>query len=479
MRACRGVTPLFLIIVSLLAPPTAPAWSPPTLAPVANAPPAPFKPRRRLGVKAMKPKGKGLTDLHRWPAETASPTVIDVERLATALPRLCGWMGPKRRRQFAAWFVEHGAAHGVDPFLLAAVIYRSSRCLPHRKIAFGVGLGGVHVRMHRAHVHKAADGDGWVYRFHVLQRPPADPIVAGQPLAGQPPAALRWTEHTRPVPSRLSARQLKRQENNIEWTAVLLAVAKAQCPQNDGVFGSVPHRHFTSHVVWGDRVRDAGAEDRVLRARRRLIGYYLDALPPALPAAVWPASAENPGEPLPLRAPLDAQPRKVFSGLGKPRANGKRKHKGIDFDSSGGEPVRAVAAGKVLFAGVDWPRGTASERLPFKEARALRSSTMGPGGLFVMIHHGQTRTSAYMHLATYTVETGDKVEAGQRIGTVGRTGVKSSGAHLHFELRQDGKHRDPLPILDPYLFRPEATWYGRWDASLPQRRRARRRKETR
>lgn len=450
-------------MIGLFAPPAAPPWSPATLAAVNDAPPAPFKPRRRVGVKAMKPKGKGLVDLTRWPAEPASPTTFDVERLARALPQLCGWMGPNRRRKFAAWFVKHGVAQGVDPFLLAAVVYRSSRCLPHRKIAFGVGLGGVHVRMHQAHVHKAKAGGGREYRYAVLDRTTTPP---------------RWVEHARPVPSRLSAGQLRRQENNIAWTAVLLAVAQAQCPHNDGVFGSVPHRHFSSHYVWGDRVRDAGAEDRILRARRRLIGYYLDALPPADPAAVWPASADNPGDPLPVRAPLDAQPRKVFSGLGKPRANGRRKHKGIDFDSSGGEPVRAVAAGKVLFAGVDWPRGTASERMPYADARKLRSSKMGPGGLFVMIHHGQTRTSAYMHLATYTVETGDKVEAGQIIGTVGRTGVRSSGAHLHFEMRQDGKHRDPLPILQPYLFRPDATWYGRWDASLPQRRRARRRKDS-
>ena len=458
---CRAVTP-FLLIISLLAPPAAPAWSPPTMAPIASAPSAPFKARHRVGVKAMKAKGKGLTDLQRWPAEPTSPTTVDAERLASALPRLCGWMGPKRRRKFAAWYVKYGAKHDVDPFLLAAVIYRSSRCLPHRKIEFGIGLGGVHIRMHQAHVSKTDDGEGWQYRYAVLTREAPDD-------------APRWIEHTRPVPSRLSKGQLKRQENNVEWTAVLLAIAKAQCPHNDGAFGSVPHRHFTSHFVWGDRVLDAGAEDRILRARRRLLSDYLDTLAPADPKAVWPASEENPGDPLPLRSPLDAQPRKVFSGMGKPRANGKRKHKGIDFDSSGGEPVRAVAAGKVLFAGVDWPRGTASERLPFKEARALRSSKMGPGGLFVMIHHGQTRTSAYMHLATYTVETGDTVEAGQIIGTVGRTGVKSSGAHLHFELRQDGKHRDPLPILAPYLFRPEATWYGRWDASLPQRPRARRR----
>lgn len=443
-----------LLLIALLAPPVAPAppWMPPSLAAPA-APPPPFKRRFRKGVKAMKPKGKGLVDLRRWPAEPPSPKTIDVDRLAAALPTLCGWMGPKRRTRFAGWFVKHGEAQGVDPFLLAAVIFRSSRCLPQYKAAFGTGLGGVHVRMHQPHV------DTQTYRYHVLHD-----------------GAWQAREHA--LPSRLSVGRLKRQENNIAWTAALLAIAKQQCPANDGVFGSVPHRHFVSHYVWGDQVKDAGAEDRILRARRRLLGYYHKTLAPAVPQAIWPGSEKNPGEPIVLHSPLDAPPRKVFSGLGKPRAGGKRKHKGIDFDSSGGEPVRAVAAGKVLFAGIDWPRGTASERLPFEKARKVRSSTMGPGGLFVMIHHGDTRISAYMHLATYTVETGDRVEPGQIIGTVGRTGVRKSGAHLHFELRQDGKHLDPLPILAPYLFRPEATWYGQWDATRPKRRR-RARKEAR
>lgn len=438
---------LLLTLISLFSPPAAPPWAPPTLvAPIAA--PAPFDARRRVGVKAMKPKGKGLVDLTRWPAEPPSPSPIDPDRLAAALPTLCGWMGPKRARNFAAWFIEQGAAHGVDPFLIAAVVFRSSRCLPHYKASFGVGLGGVHVRMHRRHVTKTS------YRYYVL--------TDGQ-----------WTEHTHMLPAPLHAGRLKRQSVNIATTAALLAVAKAQCPANDGVFGSVPHRHFVSHYVWGDRVRDAGAEDRILRARRRLIGYYTGTRPPPDPQAIWAGSDENPGDPIVLHPPLDAAPRKVFSGLGKPRANGTRKHKGIDFDSSGGEPVRAVAAGKVLFAGIDWPRGKASERLPFEEARKVRSSTMGPGGLFVMIHHGQTRTSAYMHLATYSVQTGDRVEAGQQIGTVGRSGVRSSGAHLHFELRQDGKHLDPLPILAPYVYRPDATWYGRWDATRPKRKRRR------
>jgi murein DD-endopeptidase MepM/ murein hydrolase activator NlpD len=65
-----------------------------------------------------------------------------------------------------------------------------------------------------------------------------------------------------------------------------------------------------------------------------------------------------------------------------------------------------------------------------------------------------------MHLDDILVSKGDEVRQGERVGTVGRTGIVSSGAHLHFELRYDGKHVDPLPALGDLAISPLKTFRG-------------------
>ena len=57
-----------------------------------------------------------------------------------------------------------------------------------------------------------------------------------------------------------------------------------------------------------------------------------------------------------------------------------------------------------------------------------------------MIQHPDKLVSAYMHLRSYTVHDRQWVKGGTIIGYVGRTGIKRSEPHLHFELRVDGKH---------------------------------------
>ena len=52
-----------------------------------------------------------------------------------------------------------------------------------------------------------------------------------------------------------------------------------------------------------------------------------------------------------------------------------------------------------------------------------------------------------MHLQSYRVAAGDRVQAGQIIGNVGRSGTKSSGTHLHLEIHRDGQAIDPAPVL--------------------------------
>ncbi|MEE8509057.1 MAG: peptidoglycan DD-metalloendopeptidase family protein [Myxococcota bacterium] len=93
--------------------------------------------------------------------------------------------------------------------------------------------------------------------------------------------------------------------------------------------------------------------------------------------------------------------------------------KGVEFLAPLGSPVRAVAAGRVGFAG--WFRGY---------------------GRLVILDHGDHYFTVSGHLDSIEVEVGDDVVAGQRIGSVGETG-SLSGPRLYFEIRRGGRSLDP------------------------------------
>jgi murein DD-endopeptidase MepM/ murein hydrolase activator NlpD len=115
--------------------------------------------------------------------------------------------------------------------------------------------------------------------------------------------------------------------------------------------------------------------------------------------------------------PVEAQ---VTSRFG-PR--GGRQHSGLDLGASQGTPIKAAAGGKVKSASFEG----------------------GYGNLVVIEHPGGTETR-YAHMARLGVRPGETVKAGQEVGTVGSTG-RSSGPHLHFEVRLNGEARDPLRYL--------------------------------
>lgn len=100
-----------------------------------------------------------------------------------------------------------------------------------------------------------------------------------------------------------------------------------------------------------------------------------------------------------------------------------RLHSGVDIAADAGTPVRAARSGRTVFAG--WRGGY---------------------GYTVVLDHGQGYTTLYAHMSDYEVETGQYVAAGRLIGYVGDTGY-SFGAHLHFEVRQDGQAVNPLHYL--------------------------------
>lgn len=99
------------------------------------------------------------------------------------------------------------------------------------------------------------------------------------------------------------------------------------------------------------------------------------------------------------------------------------KHSGIDLAAPVGSPIRAVAAGRVVFAD------------PYA----------GFGNL-VVIQHTSHLTSHYAHCYSLKVRPGQQVKAGEIIALVGNTGM-STGPHLHFEIRIDGEPRNPEAFI--------------------------------
>lgn len=99
-------------------------------------------------------------------------------------------------------------------------------------------------------------------------------------------------------------------------------------------------------------------------------------------------------------------------------------HAGLDMAGITGEPIMAAAAGKVVRAG-----------------------RHGGYGLMVEIDHGKGITTRYAHLSRIGARVGQQVTMGEKIGALGSTG-RSTGPHLHYEVRIDGKAVNPRPFLE-------------------------------
>ncbi len=121
---------------------------------------------------------------------------------------------------------------------------------------------------------------------------------------------------------------------------------------------------------------------------------------------------------------------KISSPYGErehPIFKSKKMHTGIDIAAAMGTPIKASNAGKVIYSG--W---------------------YGGYGRVVILDHGSCTglptTTLYAHMSRQKVVVGQNVVRGQVIGLVGSTGY-STGPHLHFEVRINGKHQNPRNFL--------------------------------
>jgi murein DD-endopeptidase MepM/ murein hydrolase activator NlpD len=106
-----------------------------------------------------------------------------------------------------------------------------------------------------------------------------------------------------------------------------------------------------------------------------------------------------------------------------------RPHLGVDYGAPTGTPVQSIGNGHVIFAGMS-----------------------GGSGNLVRIAHSNGYETMYMHLSRILVHVGEHVDAGERIGLVGMTGL-ATGPHLDFRILQNGAYRNfetlHLPPAEP------------------------------
>src|SRR5262245_56049522 len=88
-----------------------------------------FRARKRGGL-TVNHRSAALVAPSSWAKEPDSPAVVDPAKLARALRKVCGQMPPGRAERYADFILASSARHGEDPFLLAALAYRMSRCDP-------------------------------------------------------------------------------------------------------------------------------------------------------------------------------------------------------------------------------------------------------------------------------------------------------------------------------------------------------------
>ncbi|MEQ8449295.1 MAG: M23 family metallopeptidase [Nitratireductor sp.] len=126
----------------------------------------------------------------------------------------------------------------------------------------------------------------------------------------------------------------------------------------------------------------------------------------------------------PIANPVPGQPVSSSFGVRKDPLLGRpAHHSGIDFRARTGHPVRAAGAGLVVKAG--WNGGY---------------------GRMVEIDHGDGLTTRYAHMSKVLVRKGQKIENGTVVGKVGSSG-RSTGPHLHYEIRRKGSAINPLRML--------------------------------
>lgn len=126
---------------------------------------------------------------------------------------------------------------------------------------------------------------------------------------------------------------------------------------------------------------------------------------------------------LPIGVPVEGELSSGYGRRASPFSGRASFHEGLDLSIDSGVGVIATADGVVTKAGYDRTYGW-----------------------MVDVRHGNQLSTRYAHLSRISVKVGQQVERGDRLGLSGSSG-RSTGPHLHYEVRQRGLPRDPMPFL--------------------------------
>jgi murein DD-endopeptidase MepM/ murein hydrolase activator NlpD len=219
--------------------------------------------------------------------------------------------------------------------------------------------------------------------------------------------------------------------NKISETDVLKVGSTIRVPNQDGIFAAVKSGQTVKSLaaeygIFEEAIRSANelGEDAALVAGKEIF----------LPGAKVMAFVETPkGRKAVVKEKVNAVKGFGWPVVGKisspfgwrrdPVRGGRDYHTGLDIRAPAGRQVVASSAGKVVHAG--W---------------------MGGYGKTVVIQHPGGITTLYGHCSKLLVKAGTNVRRGERIALVGSTG-RSTGNHVHFEVRKGGSPTNPLKVL--------------------------------
>jgi len=197
--------------------------------------------------------------------------------------------------------------------------------------------------------------------------------------------------------------------------------ALAQPGTNATTVAATASTEVASNVAGADiRTADTSAEKSDPRYRNLFARWKSVEVAQELPQRAAGRQAVN----IPSRMPLStARFSSEYGSRVHPVTGRRANHKGIDMAAPTGTPIFATADGTVDMA--QW---------------------FGGYGNFIKLEHGGDMETRYGHLSKLNVRPGQEVKKGDLIGFVGSTG-RSTGPHLHYEVRIAGEAVDPTPYL--------------------------------
>ena len=208
--------------------------------------------------------------------------------------------------------------------------------------------------------------------------------------------------------------QLTRLDALGDRLSVLSGIRDVRFTESPGLGGAAPTLMPPQNLSLGDFSSKLMALSRQVESRNDMLG--------VLEAQLFEQAVKKRLLPtmMPVTAPFNA------SGFGHrvdPFTGQLAMHEGIDFLADAGSTIAAAAAGVVVFAGFHPQYGYA-----------------------VDIDHGNDLVTRYAHCSKLFVKEGDVVQRGRKLGEVGSTG-RSTGPHLHFEVRFRGAAQNPAKFL--------------------------------